>query len=68
MNEKAVLRSFSVVGIAQSIINAMAELERMRSEGLIKAWGFGINRAAAAVMAAALDKRPTSDIVLRSML
>lgn len=42
---------------------AMAELERMRNEGLIKAWGFGINRPEAAVMAAALDG-PTPDIVL----
>lgn len=43
---------------------AMAELEKMRSEGLIKAWGFGINRGDAAVMAAELDKGPTPDIVL----
>ncbi|MBX9446017.1 MULTISPECIES: aldo/keto reductase [Dickeya] len=42
---------------------AMAELEKMRKEGLIKAWGFGINRPDAAVMAAALDG-PTPDIVL----
>ncbi|HSI40453.1 MAG TPA: aldo/keto reductase [Xanthobacteraceae bacterium] len=42
---------------------AMVELERMRNEGLIKAWGFGINRPEAAVMAANADG-PTPDIVL----
>lgn len=42
---------------------AMVELERMRNEGLIKAWGFGINRPEAAVLAATGDG-PTPDIVL----
>ncbi|RXT20552.1 L-fucose dehydrogenase [Rhizobium leguminosarum] len=42
---------------------AMVELERMRDEGLIKAWGFGINRPDAAVKAAT-DDAPTPDIVL----
>lgn len=42
---------------------AMVELERMRNEGLIKAWGFGINRPEAAVLAATSDS-PTPDIVL----
>lgn len=42
---------------------AMVELERMRNEGLIKAWGFGINRPEAAVLAASSDG-PTPDIVL----
>lgn len=42
---------------------AMVELERMRNEGLIRAWGFGINRPEAAVMAAEIDG-PTPDIVL----
>jgi D-threo-aldose 1-dehydrogenase len=42
---------------------AMVELERMRDEGLIKAWGFGINRPEAAVMAATGDG-PTPDIIL----
>jgi D-threo-aldose 1-dehydrogenase len=41
----------------------MAELERMREEGMIKAWGFGINRPDAAVRAAT-DDAPTPDIVL----
>lgn len=42
---------------------AMVELEQMRNEGLIKAWGFGINRPEAAVKAASSDA-PTPDIVL----
>ncbi len=42
---------------------AMVELERMRDEGMIGAWGFGINRPDAAVMAAGMDG-PTPDIVL----
>lgn len=42
---------------------AMPELERMRNEGLIRAWGFGINRPEAAVMAVEQDG-PIPDIVL----
>ena len=42
---------------------AMRELEKMRDEGLIKAWGFGINRPDAAVRAVESDD-PTPDIVL----
>lgn len=42
---------------------AMAKLERMREEGLIRAWGFGINTPNAAVLAAESDG-PTPDIVL----
>jgi D-threo-aldose 1-dehydrogenase len=42
---------------------AMRELEKMREEGLIKAWGFGINRPDAAVRAVEHDD-PTPDIVL----
>lgn len=42
---------------------AMAELARMREEGLIRAWGFGINTPNAAVLAAESDV-PTPDIVL----
>lgn len=42
---------------------AMVELQRMRNEGLIKAWGFGINRPEAAVLAATTEG-PTPDIVL----
>lgn len=41
----------------------MVELERMRNEGLIEAWGFGINRPDAAIKAAT-DDAPTPDIVL----
>ncbi|RYC47008.1 aldo/keto reductase [Pectobacterium zantedeschiae] len=44
-------------------LGAMAELEKLRKEGVIKAWGFGINRPDAATMAAALEG-PTPDIVL----
>lgn len=42
---------------------AMAELEKMRSEGLIKAWGFGVNTPNAVVQALTRDD-PTPDIVL----
>lgn len=42
---------------------AMAELTRMREEGSIRAWGFGINTPNAAVLAAESDV-PTPDIVL----
>lgn len=42
---------------------AMAELERMRDEGLIKAWGFGINTPNAAVRAVE-EGGPTPDVVL----
>lgn len=42
---------------------AMPELERMRNEGLIKGWGFGINTPNAAVRAAQ-SNGPTPDIVL----
>lgn len=42
---------------------AMVELEKMRDEGLIRAWGFGINTPNAAVLAAESDG-PTPDIVL----
>uniref|UniRef100_UPI00197E0F28 aldo/keto reductase n=1 Tax=Pseudomonas viridiflava TaxID=33069 RepID=UPI00197E0F28 len=42
---------------------AMRELEKMRDEGLIKAWGFGINRPDAVVRAVESDD-PTPDIVL----
>ncbi len=42
---------------------AMRELEKMRDEGLIKAWGFGINRPDAAVRAVESGD-PTPDIVL----
>ncbi|WP_208605762.1 aldo/keto reductase [Phytopseudomonas punonensis] len=42
---------------------AMVELEKMRDEGLIKAWGFGINTPNAAVRAVTNDD-PTPDIVL----
>lgn len=42
---------------------AMAELERMREEGLIRAWGFGINTPNAAILAAE-SGGPTPDIVL----
>ncbi|MCV4289627.1 aldo/keto reductase [Pseudomonas capsici] len=41
----------------------MRELEKMREEGLIKAWGFGINRPDAAVRAVEHDD-PVPDIVL----
>ncbi len=42
---------------------AMVELEKMRKEGLIKAWGFGINTPNAVVHALA-NNDPTPDIVL----
>ncbi|WP_441360538.1 aldo/keto reductase [Agrobacterium sp. MCAB5] len=42
---------------------AMSELSKMRDEGLIKAWGFGINTPNAAVRATELDG-PVPDIVL----
>ncbi len=42
---------------------AMAELTKMREEGLIGAWGFGINAPDAAVLAAQ-SSVPTPDIVL----
>lgn len=42
---------------------AMVELEKMRSEGLIKAWGFGVNTPNAVVQAMTRDD-PTPDIVL----
>ncbi|WP_426115397.1 aldo/keto reductase [Pseudomonas sp. DSP3-2-2] len=42
---------------------AMVELEKMRDEGLIKAWGFGVNTPNAVVQALASDD-PTPDIVL----
>ena len=42
---------------------AMVELEKMRNEGLIKAWGFGVNTPNAVVQALASDD-PTPDIVL----
>lgn len=42
---------------------AMVELEKMRDEGLIKAWGFGVNTPNAVVQAMAGDD-PTPDIVL----
>lgn len=42
---------------------AMAELTRMREEGSIRGWGFGINTPNAAVLAAESDV-PTPDIVL----
>lgn len=42
---------------------AMVELEKMRSEGLIKAWGFGVNTPNAVLQAATNDD-PTPDIVL----
>lgn len=44
-------------------MGAMRELEKMREEGLIKAWGFGINRPDAAVRAVEHDD-PVPDIVL----
>lgn len=42
---------------------AMVELEKMRAEGLIKAWGFGVNTPNAVVQAMTRDD-PTPDIVL----
>ncbi len=42
---------------------AMVELEKMRSEGLIKAWGFGVNTPNAVVQALSSND-PTPDIVL----
>lgn len=42
---------------------AMVELEKMRAEGLIKAWGFGVNTPNAVVQALTRDD-PTPDIVL----
>lgn len=42
---------------------AMVELEKMRAEGLIKAWGFGVNTPNAVVKALTSDD-PTPDIVL----
>lgn len=42
---------------------AMLELEKMRAEGLIKAWGFGVNAPNAVVQALTRDD-PTPDIVL----
>ncbi|QWT39775.1 aldo/keto reductase [Dickeya dadantii] len=48
---------------AQAAKGAMAELSRMRDEGLIRGWGFGINTPNAAVLAAESDV-PTPDIVL----
>ncbi|WP_092174201.1 aldo/keto reductase [Pseudomonas sp. NFACC37-1] len=42
---------------------AMVELEKMRDEGLIKAWGFGVNTPNAVVQAVA-GYDPTPDIVL----
>ncbi len=42
---------------------AMPELARMREQGLIRGWGFGINTPDAAVLAATSDV-PTPDIVL----
>lgn len=42
---------------------AMVELEKMRAEGLIKAWGFGVNTPNAVVQALASND-PTPDIVL----
>ncbi|MGN2386210.1 aldo/keto reductase [Pseudomonas viridiflava] len=42
---------------------AMVELEKMRDEGLIKAWGFGVNTPNAVVQAMGSDD-PTPDIVL----
>ena len=42
---------------------AMVELEKMRDEGLIKAWGFGVNAPDAVVRALAGDD-PVPDIVL----
>ncbi|MCQ3000705.1 aldo/keto reductase [Pseudomonas syringae] len=42
---------------------ATVELEKMRTEGLIKAWGFGINTPNAVVQAMTRDD-PTPDIVL----
>lgn len=38
---------------AEAARGAMPELTRMREEGLIKAWGFGVNRAAPALRAVA---------------
>lgn len=48
---------------AQAAKGAMVELSRMRDEGLIRGWGFGINTPNAAVLAAESDV-PTPDIVL----
>jgi len=48
---------------AVAATGAMAELTRMRDEGLIRGWGFGINTPDAAVLAAESDV-PTPDIVL----
>lgn len=42
---------------------AMVELEKMRDEGLIKAWGFGVNTPNAVVQALG-STDPTPDIVL----
>lgn len=48
---------------AVAATGAMAELSRMRDEGLIRGWGLGINTPDAAVLAAESDV-PTPDIVL----
>ena len=44
-------------------MGAMVELEKMRDEGLIKAWGFGVNTPHAVVQALTSDD-PTPDVVL----
>jgi len=49
--------------IAAGAGGAMGELARMREQGLIGGWGFGINTPDAAVLAAESDV-PTPDVVL----